>query len=90
MDREDIADNLVRKCKSEPTGALEVSINLVNKIEEVYKQALDEEDETIINSELALNSTAYDGYLQACSELAKIDISKLNRNERIVFFLNVY
>ncbi len=37
MDRDDIADNLVRKWKSEVRGALEVSVNLIPKIEEVYK-----------------------------------------------------
>ena len=36
MDRDDIADNLVRKWKEEVRGALSVSINLVNKMEEVY------------------------------------------------------
>lgn len=32
MDKEDIADNLVRKWKSEVRGALEVSVNLIAKI----------------------------------------------------------
>lgn len=36
MDRDDIADNLVRKWKEEVRGALSVSVNLVNKMEEVY------------------------------------------------------
>jgi hypothetical protein len=45
MDREDIADNLVRKWKSEVRGALEVSVNLIPKIEDVYNQAIVEEDE---------------------------------------------
>jgi hypothetical protein len=63
MDREDIADNLVRKCKTDPGAPIEVSINLVAKIEDVYKLALDEDDETAINSEGALRSPAYDGYL---------------------------
>jgi hypothetical protein len=44
MDRDDIADNLVRKWKGEIRPAMEVSISLVAKIEEVYKQAIVEED----------------------------------------------
>lgn len=44
MDRDDIADNLVRKWKGEIRPAMEVSISLVSKIEEVYKQAIVEED----------------------------------------------
>jgi hypothetical protein len=70
MDREDIADNLVRKWKAEAKGALEVSISLIPKIEEVYKTAIVEEDEqSQIDVEKALNSRQYDGYLIACSEL---------------------
>jgi hypothetical protein len=37
MDRDDIADNLVRKWKEEVRGALSVSVNLVSKMEEVYE-----------------------------------------------------
>jgi spore cortex formation protein SpoVR/YcgB (stage V sporulation) len=37
MDREDIADNLLRRWKDVVRNALEVSINLVNLIEQVYK-----------------------------------------------------
>jgi hypothetical protein len=44
MDRDDIADNLVRKWKGEIRPAMEVSISLVTKVEEVYKQAIVEED----------------------------------------------
>ncbi len=91
MDREDIADNLVRKWKSEVKGALEVSISLIPKIEEVYKTAIVEEDEqSQIDVEKALNSRQYDGYLIACSELEQVDLSRLNNNERICFMLNVY
>jgi hypothetical protein len=45
MDRDDIADNLVRKWKDDVKGALEVSVNLVAKIDEVYEQAVNIEDE---------------------------------------------
>ncbi len=44
MDRDDIADNLVRKWKEEVRSALSVSVNLVSKMEEVYQQALFDEN----------------------------------------------
>lgn len=36
MDRDDIADNLVKKWKETPGDALEVSVNLVNLATELY------------------------------------------------------
>lgn len=45
MDREDIADNMVRIWKSEPRNALEVAANLITKICDVYSQALVDDDE---------------------------------------------
>jgi len=91
MDREDIADNQVRKWKSEVRGPMEVSVNLIPKVEELYKQAIvEDEDQNQIDVDLALNSTQYNSFIVACSELELVDISKLNNNERIAFFLNVY
>ena len=40
MDREDIADNMLRRWKDQVRGALEVSSNLVSIIEQVYEQAI--------------------------------------------------
>mmetsp|Transcript_29411 Transcript_29411/g.44501 ORF Transcript_29411/g.44501 Transcript_29411/m.44501 type:complete len:85 (+) Transcript_29411:1461-1715(+) len=40
MDRDDIADNLIKKGTGEPGDALEVSKNLVNLATELYQQAL--------------------------------------------------
>ena len=37
MDREDIADNMFRKWKDSVRGALEVSVGLVELIEQVYE-----------------------------------------------------
>ena len=91
MDREDIADNLIRRWKDDVTNALEVSTNLVSKIEEVYQQAIvEEDDEKTMDVDAALKSTNYRGYLIAASELQKVNISELSVKERIAFFLNVY
>ncbi len=40
MDREDIADNLMRRWRDSVRGALEVSANLVKMIEKVYEAAI--------------------------------------------------
>jgi hypothetical protein len=92
MDRDDIADNLVRRWKGEARGAIPVSAELIQKVEELYNEALVEDDEgnREINVMKALNSTAYNTYLIACSELEKVDIQPLTKSERIAFFLNVY
>ena len=40
MDREDLADNMLRRWKESVRGALEVSSELVKIIETVYQQAI--------------------------------------------------
>ena len=71
MDREDIADNMLRRWKDQVRNALEVSANLVKLIEQVYEQAIvaqdggEDEDgqeqgdqpECMIDAENALKST---------------------------------
>lgn len=68
MDRDDIADNLLKRWNSAPGDALEVSQNLVQLATEVYQQAVveedddeehnsDEEDENTIDVEAAIKST---------------------------------
>ena len=68
MDSDDIADNQVKKWNSEVGEALQVSLNLVDKITEVYqvafaddknntKQGGDYDDEDVIDCTAALNST---------------------------------
>ena len=47
MDREDIADNMLRRWRESVRGALEVSSNLVAAIEAVYEQAIVQADEDI-------------------------------------------
>jgi hypothetical protein len=40
MDRDDIADNMLRRWKDSVRGALEVSANLVPLIEQVYETSI--------------------------------------------------
>ena len=56
MDKEDIADNLVRRWKTQVRHPFEVSIQLVQAIEEVYKQAFtDDDDPNIFDAQFAMN-----------------------------------
>lgn len=60
-------------------------------MEEVYKLGfIDDDDLNEFDAETALNSAAFNSYLSQCCELEKVDLSKLNKNEKIAFFLNVY
>ena len=73
MDRDDIADNLIKKWNGDVGDALEVSTNLVNLATEVYQQAIveddenegsDEVEENVFDVETALKSNEYKTYLQ--------------------------
>jgi hypothetical protein len=61
MDRDDIADNQVKKWKDEPGDPIEVTMNLVSLIIDVYQKAIvfdDEEGdgEQMLDAEPALKS----------------------------------
>ena len=98
MDREDIADNMLRRWREPVRGALEVSALLVPCIEQVYEQAIvqvegedgEEQGECTVNADQALKSTQYKAYLNAACELERVSLLDLSIRERIAFFLNVY
>ena len=91
MDRDDIADNLTRRHKGEIRNALEVSIDLVKKIEVIYEKAfIQRDDETEIDADSAYKSPEFNGYLIAISELDKVNIQALSVRDRICFFMNIY
>ena len=78
MDRDDIADNLIKKWNGDVCDALEVSTNLVALATDVYQQAIvedeenegsEEEDENVFDVEAALNSKQYKTYLQEAAQL---------------------
>lgn len=83
MDRDDVADNMVRSWTQEAGDASEVSSNLVNIATDLFSQAIvedDEEEEDIktIDVVAAIQSEEYKKYVQAAAELEKIDILSLN------------
>ena len=104
MDRDDIADNLIKKWKGTPGDALEVSINLVNLATEVYQQAMvedeeedeeneeeeDDEEGNTIDVEAALKSSEYKSYINAVAELEKVQVYGLPEHTRKAVLLNCY
>lgn len=88
MDRDDIADNLVKRWNNPAGDANEVSENLVQLATEVYQQAVveddcdnnsDDEEENTIDVEAAIKSTQYKKYINAIAELEKVSIFNLTR-----------
>lgn len=105
MDREDLADNMLRRWRDQVRGALEVSANLVPLIDQVYQQAIVQPDEAdddaeqvdgeeyaecVIDAEAAIKSTQYKAYINAACELERVSLHDMSIRERIAFFLNVY
>ena len=90
-DRGDIASNLLRPWKGDINNALDVSAELVGLIEDIYKEALVEEDDcTQIYAEKALKSSKYDSFITNIAQLEKLDLDFKTYNEGLCFFLNVY
>lgn len=90
-DREDIPSNVIRPWKGEVGNAVDVSSELVNLIEEIYKIALVENDEyTEIQAEEALKSPKYNSYLTKVAQLEMVDLNFRTFNEGLCFYLNVY
>lgn len=57
MDRDDIPDNMVRRWKQPVRRALEVSVGIVKKVEELYGLCVSQDDDGIqINVETGLKS----------------------------------
>ena len=75
-DREDLAANMLRPWKESVGGALEVSYDLVKTIEDVYREAIVEVENTPkIIAEKALLSKHYEKYLLNVSKLEKVNMN---------------
>ena len=94
FDRDDIADNQVRKHIEKPMNALKCSQNLLKLADLLYEQAHeeDEDDENSINLDVekALTSSEYKNYLALAGELCFAEFIDFEITEKIAFFLNVY
>lgn len=57
----------------------------------MYKLAFTDEDNLdIFDAHVAISSNEYNSYLVECSQLEKIDLKSLDKNEKVAFFLNIY
>jgi len=91
-DRTDIAANMVWPWTSDYRKPLSVSIELLNKIIGIYKVLLKESEDGklyIAYDELQ-KQTEFSRYVAAAAELQGINLTALNKSEKLMFFLNVY
>lgn len=86
------ADNLIRTWREEPGEAYEVSVNLIKLVEEMYAAAIvtDEDDDQVLDVEIAINSTKYQAFIKAVCELEKVNLATLTPPKCVAFFLNIY
>ena len=72
-----------------------MSANLVELVDLVYEISIVKEEQiegykTITDAEAALRSSEFKRFLLATSELEKVEIMSLTRDEKVAFFLNIY
>lgn len=83
---------MIRTWREEPGEAYEVSVNLIKLVEEMYANAIvtDEEGDQVLDVEVAIKSTQYQGFIKSICELQKVDVNSLIPPRRVAFFLNIY
>jgi len=92
MDREDIGANMIWPWMQEYRKPLLVSAELLTKVINIYKDLLKESDEGKLYIEygsLAENAD-YSRFVSAAAELQGVNLSSLDKKERLMFFLNIY
>lgn len=92
VDRPGIAANMTRIFKGQARQGHEVSRNLVEKMNLVLKETTykNKEDEVTVDKNKLKTSKSYVDFVEACAELQAIQISSLQRDEKIACFLNIY
>jgi hypothetical protein len=62
---------MIRTWREEPGEAYEVSVNLILLVEEMYANAIvtDEEGDQVLDVEVAIKSTEYQGFIKSICEL---------------------
>jgi len=90
-DRDDIPSNSLRPWKGEVRSALDVSVDLVVEIGEIFQDSIVEVDDNwVIDSEEAIKSQKYDDFISNIAQLEVIDLKFNTFNEGLCFFVNVY
>jgi len=92
VDREGIAANMYRIYKGQARPAIQVSIDLVLKMNEVLKEVIYSPGpgEKKLNIEKLKESKKYEEYQKAACELQAVQLIGLYKDEIVSFFLNLY
>ena len=82
----------MRTWREEPNEAYEVSANLVKLVEDMYGNAIveDEDGDQVLDVEVAIKSSQYQAFIKAVCELQKVNIEALSQSKCVAFFLNIY
>ena len=58
----------------------------------MYANAIvtDEDDDKVLDIEVALKSTEYQAFINAVCELSKVSLASLSPSKLVAFFINVY
>lgn len=82
---------MLRPWNGESKPALELSVEMVKMIEDIYLLSIVEtDDEPEIHPENALDSPKYESYIEKISGLEKVDLRAVNTEDLFCFFLNIY
>ncbi len=92
MDRPGIPVNLYKKFKEQARSAIQVTADLVAKMNEVIKEVRVETAPGVgeVSADKIDSSKAFGEYMKMICELQTIQINNLNKNEIISCFLNIY
>lgn len=92
MDRPGIAANMTKIFKGQARQGLEVSKNIVEKMNQVLKETIvkNNEEEIVVDKNKLSISKSFVEFVEASAELQAIQISSLERDEKIACFLNIY
>lgn len=91
MDRPGIAANAFKIFKGQSRNALQISVELITKMNEVIKGVRSETNGEIVVDVTNLDSQkAYAEYLKSTIELQHVQLNGLERDEKIAFFINLY
>ena len=92
VDRPGIAANMTRIFKGQARQGLQVSRSLVEKMNQVIKETTDKnkEEELVVDKNKLKTSKSFVEFVEASAELQAVQISSLQRDDKIAFFLNIY
>lgn len=82
---------MLRPWQGDAKPALDLSVEMVKMIEQIYQSSIVEiDDDAVIKPSEALQTDTYGSYIEMISALEKVDLNGLDRDELQCFFLNIY